>query len=770
MSKFRKAVVLLMAVLLIVTLAVGCGGSRKDATSNVTSSGIGVLGNIGNDTSTEVSLVLGSGTILTDDFDNMDNWEFLNGATGSISGGVLTVTAPSAEGIAMKLKDSVWTAMGSPTSYYVEMLLKPTGLPTGNKNIGIASNIQSNTEWYYAGFNSNGRMQAGYSGNLKGYQNTSDGTRLSSSDDFVYYKWRYENNNGTINFYCNDLFMGKNNLLANYNPNQGYAGPIGVYSCGASFEVAAVRMGLISENQTKLIIETADQTFPRLWAKYLRWINNTSSTGIRVGDAKEFTITATKADGTADTWTAASTDSGVLTVSSSSGASGEKLTITGAGVGKATVTVVNVSDPNSKRTITYEVKQALSYVADNYGDISGKVYPSVGAMAAYADGALAIDFDSAPVIANVTGEIFINKYIDDTTVDTINLSNATESAFKSDRGSDLNIGDQMVRIEGNTLYITPHFGKLADNTQYYVAIPNQVITGTLNGQSFTGFSPSNKTWNFTTRPAPSITGTVITVDGSRSSAADFRTVQAALQYASNNSLEGAEIRIAPGTYHELLTFKKDINLTLKGMGTGDKGNDVVIKYINGNSMNGSTSSRPVTYFSTTKTLTLLNLTLENPAAKSQVAQAEVIYFNSDNGKLIAKNCSFLSEQDTILTKGYNWFKDCYIEGSTDFIWGYAIVSLFEDCQIKCIEPGSVICHARCLQTSKGYVFLNCNIDSTSGESKLARDMSGTESDYDNISFINCTVNGNLKWDDQFQPTPASQLGPLTGWKYYGWKY
>lgn len=779
MHKFKKTALMVMVVLLICLSAIGCGGSSKSSSRSPGGNpGGGNSG--GNDTSTTVGVVLSKASIFNDDFANADNWEFLNGATGSVSNGVLTVTAPTTEGIAMKIKDTVWAQMGSPSSYFVEMLIKPTSLPTGNKNIGIASNIQSENEWYYAGFNSNGRMQAGYSKDpstlattLKGYQNSNDGTKLAGENDFVYYKWRYENNNGVINFYSNDLYMGKNagsdylgKGLANYTPGQGYTGGFGVYSCGASFEVAAVRVGLITENQTKLVLDAKDSSLPLLWSQFVRLINSKGEREIKVGDQVAIKVTAFTATGTADSWTAVSSNSKVLTVSSNSGLSGDTLIITGAGVGKATVVIANGSDSGSKRSITFSVAEASKYVDDAYTNIGNLVYPKIGTTTAYADGEIAITFDSIPVIADESGEILICDYNTDATVDTIKLSG--DSFIISDRGTQtVKVGSQRVRIDGNTLYIAPHNNALAYNTKYYVAIPNGVISGTLNGVSFTGFSPSQKTWNFTTKSAPTISnGQTITVDGSQNSTATFRTVQAALDAAK--SYNNLVIEIAPGTYRELLTYKKDYNVTLKGTGSAPYGADVVIEYKNGEKVNSGTAMRPLAYLASSGTITLVNLTLKNAADKASYGQAETIYFDRDTGKLVAKNCSFISRQDTLLTKGYNWFYQCYIEGDTDFIWGYSLVSLYEQCKIKLVSNGSIISHARCQQSHKGYVFLNCDIEAVTGTNYLARDMSGTESNYDNIAFINCKITGagTLNWDNSFEPTPKGQASALTGWKYY----
>lgn len=777
MIKLRKTAWLMSVVLLISTFTAVFATNQKKIASKATSKKVVVTVSKKAKPAKPI-VVLGQGSLFNDDFTDLSNWDFLNGSTASVSGGVLKVTAPTSEGIAMKIKDSVWEKMGKPTNYYIEMLIKPTSLGVGNKNIGIASNISSdNTKWYYAGFNYNNRMQAGDSVVFKGYQNSNDKLKFNTEEDLVYYKWRYEIKDGVINFYGNDLYIGKNTgdgylgkRLANYTPNKNFTGSFGVYSCCASFEVAAVRVGLLDENLTKLVLETTDTSFPLLWGKFIQRIDNVSATGMRVGDKVDFKVTAFNAKGKSDMWKATSSNSKVLKVFNESGASGETFTIKAVGVGTATVTVANLSDPGSARTLTYKVAPQLSYVPDAYIGIDKRLYPAPGAKDAFTEGEIAITFDSTPKIADTTGIITIHNMATGAVVDTIKLIGDT-SLIPERNNSKINVGSQRVRIAGKTLYITPHEGALDYGSQYYVAIPNKVFTGIINKKPFTGFSPAKKTWNFTTQAAPVITGKTITVDGSQTSKANFRTVAAALNYVKAKNLDGAVIEIAPGTYRGLLNFKKDLDVTLKGMGKAAYGTDVVIEYKNGERANSGTVLRNLAYISTAKTFTLVNLTLKNAADKPSYGQAETIYFDNDKGKLIAKNCSFLSNQDTIMTKGYNWFKDCYIEGDTDFIWGYAVVSLFENCKIKAVSPGSYISHARCLKDSKGYVFLNCELEAVPGVSYFARDMSGTETDYDNISFINCTIKGKgtFTWES-FRPTPYDvPASALTGWKYYNLK-
>jgi pectinesterase len=70
------------------------------------------------------------------------------------------------------------------------------------------------------------------------------------------------------------------------------------------------------------------------------------------------------------------------------------------------------------------------------------------------------------------------------------------------------------------------------------------------------------------------------------------------------------------------------------------------------------------------------------------------------------NCRFLGWQDTLyLHHGKQYLKDCYIEGSVDFIFGNS-TALLEHCHIHCKSQGFITAQSRkSSQESTGYVFL-----------------------------------------------------------------
>ena len=108
-----------------------------------------------------------------------------------------------------------------------------------------------------------------------------------------------------------------------------------------------------------------------------------------------------------------------------------------------------------------------------------------------------------------------------------------------------------------------------------------------------------------------------------------------------------------------------------------------------------------------------NITFEN--SSGPVGQAVAIWVAGDKSHF--KNCRFLGFQDTLYTYGSRQFyQNCYIEGTTDFIFGSA-TTVFKDCEIFCKKGGSYITAASTPEQSKfGYVFIDCNLTAEDGAS------------------------------------------------------
>jgi uncharacterized protein YjdB len=534
-------------------------------------------------------------------------------------------------------------------------------------------------------------------------------------------------------------------------------------------------------------------------------LGSTTAT-VNAGGSATVSLTALGIGGGVSSVTLTNSDSTVVNATVENKVTGSVISLTGLKGGYAVLTITNDSDSNAStksKTIAVTVNQ-YQKKDGAYGSLSSSnVYPAPGSTSAYAEGEIAITFDNTPTLNN-GGSINIYKRSDQSLVDTIYFDGDYQTLFATKMG----VGNQMVRISGNTVYIRPHVGALAYNTAYYVAIPNFAITAKLNGADFNGFSDNCDvaSWNFTTKSAPTIDPTNVTVDGSTSCTATFHSIQGALSYLGANSTDtNLTIKVAAGSYYELLRYVTTVSgqtVTIVGPAGNTYGDNCVVSYTNGNNYkgNGSTQTRPSFYFKGAN-LVLKNIKLVNTGTKAAVAQAETIYFASGWGYTMAAfNCGFSSWQDTIQTSGRNWFYKCYIEGNTDFIWGIADAALFENCSLKVRNDGTTTVQSIAVaRTSawnggtqpaatalfsgagtigKGYVFVNNTIVVDTVSATLARD-AGTGSFYDQVAFINNTFSGtgtiandsankNVVWSYSTAPiTLTSTYFGYVGWKYAG---
>jgi hypothetical protein len=512
---------------------------------------------------------------------------------------------------------------------------------------------------------------------------------------------------------------------------------------------------------------------------------SSSTVSVNKSSTVNVTATAISSTGSVATVTAVPTDSSIVSATVTNNANNSTIALTGQKAGTTTVTVTNGGDSNNltnTKTITVTVNDFSS--ADNYGPIAGRVYPAPAATGAYTDGELALTFDSPPTL-NPGGSISIYNS-DGTLADTIAFANEVQTIANVP----VNVGSQLVRVSNNTLFFTPHFGKVAYGKSYYVAISTLAITGTLNTVPFVGFSNLSTvaTWSFSTRAAPTLASPV-TVDGSQSSTANFRTLGGALMSLAATPISGATavaVNVASGTYIELVNYRaatpnSGLTITISGRTGNNRGDDTVIQYTNGGNMNGTQTSRASFYFAGAN-LVLQNLTLQNTGTKATVAQAEAMYFDSRAGfTMAANNCSFKSMQDTIQTSGRTWIYNSFIEGDTDFIWGTADASLFENCSLHVVadpalnNPYSIFV-ARTGTTGaatigKGYVLLNSTVSVDSGMvASYGRD-AGTGAFYDQVALINNVFSGagtltTGLWDTRTQPIIL--VDPtFVGWKASG---
>ncbi|MBQ9230938.1 MAG: pectin esterase [Prevotella sp.] len=134
-------------------------------------------------------------------------------------------------------------------------------------------------------------------------------------------------------------------------------------------------------------------------------------------------------------------------------------------------------------------------------------------------------------------------------------------------------------------------------------------------------------------------------------------------------------------------------------------------------------------------ITLRNITVENNAAR--LGQAVALHTEGDQLTFI--NCRFLGHQDTIYTgnaKCRHYFKDCYIEGTTDFIFGPS-TAWFENCDILCKADSYITAASTPQDVLYGYIFNNCRITADAHVNKVY--LGRPWRDYGYTLFMNCEL-------------------------------
>jgi pectin methylesterase-like acyl-CoA thioesterase len=518
------------------------------------------------------------------------------------------------------------------------------------------------------------------------------------------------------------------------------AGRIGLMARGGAFQVDDLRLGPARVAPARIGMARA-----------------VTHLSLQAGDgAQRYPVRTVGTRGGASGFSARSSDPGVARAA----IDGDALVITPIRAGQATITVSSAVDNNVAVAIDTRVGAAFS-TSNRPVPLVGKVAPAVQAGDVQVDTLLKLRFDTAPVLGD-SGSVRIYRALDDVLVDVIRAGSEVNEIGASPDGVRRVVRYNPFEIDGAAVTIHPHDARLAYDTEYYVLVDANLFKGAALGrQPFAGIG-KDAGWRFRTR-AHAPAARVLTVDDD--GPADFRTVQGALDHAMRSVPrdEPVTIRIADGRYTDLLYLRGKNKVTLRG----ESRDGAVIAVRNSNGINpgagggqaqdapGAGGGRAAFLVEDADLLHLDNLSLVNTTwrGKPQGGQAEAINFASE-GRLIATDANFVSEQDTVLVSGWAWFYHSLIAGNVDFIWGYNHATMFEEDDIRSLGDsagagkGGYIVQARTRnKIDPGFVFLNSRIthgpgpagnDVPPGSTTLARP--GT---WDNVSYINCRMDAHI---------------------------
>ena len=204
-----------------------------------------------------------------------------------------------------------------------------------------------------------------------------------------------------------------------------------------------------------------------------------------------------------------------------------------------------------------------------------------------------------------------------------------------------------------------------------------------------------------------------TIVVSRDGTGNFRTLQEAIESARAFMDYTVTIYVRNGVYKEKVivpSWVENIDII------GEDRDKTIITYDDHANINKMGTFRTYTVKVEGSDITFKNLTIENNAA--QLGQAVALHTEGDRLKFI--NCRILGNQDTIYTGAKFtrlYFKDCYIDGTTDFIFGPS-TALFENCMIHSKRNSYVTAASTPKEAKYGYIFKHCKLTAEPGVDKV----------------------------------------------------
>ncbi|MDA3816521.1 MAG: pectinesterase family protein [Prolixibacteraceae bacterium] len=225
---------------------------------------------------------------------------------------------------------------------------------------------------------------------------------------------------------------------------------------------------------------------------------------------------------------------------------------------------------------------------------------------------------------------------------------------------------------------------------------------------------------------------IVASDGS----GNFKSIQDAINATEPGELTSV-IYIKAGTYNEKLVVPKGKNnIHFLGEGIGK----TVITYDDYAGKGDITTGTSYTMKVRGNDIKLEKLTIEN--REGMRGQAVALFMQGDH--CLITNCHIKGNQDALYASGdlyRQYFRDCKIEGTTDFIFGSA-TALFERCEIHCKKHSFITAASTPENVNFGYVFKDCRITAAPGITKVY--LGRPWRDYAKVVFMNCHLGIHIR--------------------------
>lgn len=137
-----------------------------------------------------------------------------------------------------------------------------------------------------------------------------------------------------------------------------------------------------------------------------------------------------------------------------------------------------------------------------------------------------------------------------------------------------------------------------------------------------------------------------------------------------------------------------------------------------------------------------NITVENSAG----AVGQALALDVEGDRCVFYNCRFLGNQDTMYAAGRfsrQYFTNCYIEGTTDFIFGEA-TALFEGCRLHSKSDSFITAASTPEGKPYGFVFSHCKLTAAEGVTKVF--LGRPWRPFAKVAWLNCEMGSFIRPD------------------------
>lgn len=211
----------------------------------------------------------------------------------------------------------------------------------------------------------------------------------------------------------------------------------------------------------------------------------------------------------------------------------------------------------------------------------------------------------------------------------------------------------------------------------------------------------------------------ITITVAQDGSGQFTSIQKAINSIRDLGPSEALIKIKSGIYNEKIVIPSSKHLiSIEGE---NNENTIITNDDFSGKLNPLTNEKLTTFDSYTflvagDDVKISNITIQN----THCEKGQAVSLHVEGDRFVMKNSKILGCQDTLYAatdSSWQYYENCYIEGTTDFIFGQA-TAVFKNCEIKSLADSYITAAATSKENEFGFIFFDCHLTAKESVSKV----------------------------------------------------